>query len=105
MLNINSHTVTLFQLLLTLFMFSAAASQCELFSLIMIQWVLISVVLRSSLSLLLSLKSTAHAFHILNTHQSHCHQKYIELCEQQCIEKMKSETSLNSEEEYETAVD
>ena len=26
-------------------------------------------------------ESTAHAFHILNTHQSHCHQKYIELCE------------------------
>ena len=51
------------------------------------------------------LKSTAHALCILNTHQSHCCQKYIELCEQQCIEKMKSETSLNSEEEYETAVD
>ena len=51
------------------------------------------------------LKSTAHTLHILNTHQSHCCQKYIELCEQQCIEKMKSETSLNSEEEYETAVD
>ena len=50
-------------------------------------------------------ESTAHALHIFNTHQSHCHQKYIELCEQQCIEKMKSETSLNSEEEYETAVD
>ena len=50
------------------------------------------------------LKSTAHTLHILNTHQSHCHQKYIELCEQQCIEKMRSETLSDSKEEYETAV-
>ena len=49
-------------------------------------------------------ESTAHAFHILNIYQSHCYQKYIELCEQQCIEKIKSETSSDSEEEYETAV-
>ena len=49
-------------------------------------------------------ESTAYALHILNTHQSHCCQKYIELCEQQCIEKKESETSSDSEEEYETAV-
>ena len=49
-------------------------------------------------------ESTAHTLHILNTHQSHYYQKYIELCEQQCIEKMKSEISSDSEKEYETAV-
>ena len=51
------------------------------------------------------LKSTVYALCILNTHQSHCHQKYIELCEQQHIEKMRSETSSNSKEKYKTAVD
>ena len=51
------------------------------------------------------LKSTAHTLCILNTHQSHCHQKYIELCEQQHIEKTESEISSDSEEEYKTAVD
>ena len=51
------------------------------------------------------LKSTAYALHILNTHQSHCCQKYIELCEQQCIKKMRSEISSDSEKKYETAVD
>ena len=50
-------------------------------------------------------ESTAHTLCILNTHQSHCCQKYIELCEQQCIEKIKSKTSSDSEEKYETAVD
>ena len=51
------------------------------------------------------LKSTAHTLCVLNTHQSHCHQKYIELCEQQCIEKIKSKTSSDSEEKYKTAVE
>ena len=51
------------------------------------------------------LKSTAHTLCILNTHQSHCHQEYIELCEQQCIEKTESETLSDSEEKYETVID
>ena len=50
------------------------------------------------------LKSTAHTLHILNTHQSHCHQEYIELCKQQHIEKTESEISSDSKEEYETTV-
>ena len=50
------------------------------------------------------LKSTAHTLYILNAQQFHCCQKYIELCEQQHIEKMKLKTSSDSEEEYETAV-
>ena len=51
------------------------------------------------------LKSTAHTLCILNTHQSHCCQKYIELSEQCCVKKIESETLSNSEEEYKTAVD
>ena len=50
-------------------------------------------------------ESTAYTLCILNTHQSHCCQEYIELCEQQCIEKTELKTSSDSEEEYETAVD
>ena len=50
------------------------------------------------------LESTAHSLCVLNTHQSHCCQKYIKLCEQQCIEKIRSEILLNSKEEYKTAV-
>ena len=51
------------------------------------------------------LKSTAHTLCILNTYQSHYCQKYIELCEQQCIEKIKLKTSLDNKEEYKTAVE
>ena len=50
------------------------------------------------------LKSTAHTLCVLNTHQSHCCQKYIELCEQQHIEKMRSEILSDNKEEYETTV-
>ena len=50
------------------------------------------------------LKSTAYTLCVLIAYQSHCHQKYIELCKQQCIKKMRLKTSLDSEEEYKTAV-
>ena len=50
------------------------------------------------------LKSTAYTLYILNTHYSHCCQKYIELCEQQHIKKTESKTLSDSEKEYKTAV-
>ena len=50
------------------------------------------------------LKSTAYTLCILNTHQFYYHQKYIELCKQQCIEKMRLKISSDSEKEYKTAV-
>ena len=87
-------------------MFLTAASQCELFS---FYNSLISANFSSFKKLVealaVLLKSTAHTLCILNAHQSHCCQKYIKLCEQQHIEKIKLKISADSEEEYKTVID